>query len=762
MAELASLETLLNGYRAEALRQIYEMSPLTAKLKHKEKLVQALSQHFANPEHIKQTLGTLDPTARQVLTYVQRTGGVVEWDSLAAILTAEKVVKTPRVMRSYRFGPEEATRGNPLATDSEVFQDVLARLEVAGLVLGQWPLSGSTTVVDLGLGRSVTIPKEVWPHLPEPEPMATAAPLEFERVQAGDSSLFSRELYILWSYIWQNSPTLLKSSETLSKRDMKALLAQLPYPYPEDAKREDELTRLYFQRRLLESLGLIQRSYLALSADPATARERWGQPLAQRVGEWYERWLKGTWWNEISRLPHFNWRTGAFYEAPHALIEARQILTTKLGEAGKRAEWFSLPLFIAELRLTDRNFLVSPQRNPTPSYYGYYQPRHRYHAGGNAQGWSFDSVTSDAHGWEVVETGVIKQVVTVLHWLGLLDLGLDEKNSMEGLRLTPMGRAVLLGEGAPAEAPAEGARVVVQPNFHIVAFGPVGEGTLIELERFADRLSADRAIEFELTRKSLYRAQQEGQAAADVIERLQTLTGAELPQNVTRTLHEWQEVHERIVIHTNTSLLQVASAEVLESLLQANPAAIRPLSPTVALVNDYKELRHALRQTEMSPVSQHNRRGAGGVLLDDAGVVTFRHKVPDIYLVGRLQQLAEHDEAADCWRLTRGAVQRASQLFGLDGPAQIAAWRELLASAPPAWLEQRIKAWSGYYGNAKLHQPILLELRDEQALEELGRIPVLSKKLKRFKPQGPLVVIKPEELESERELLADFGVDVAD
>ena len=59
---------------------------------------------------------------------------------------------------------------------------------------------------------------------------------------------------------------------------------------------------------------------------------------------------------------------------------------------------------------------------------------------------------------------------------------------------------------------------MAQPNFRIFAFDPISDAVLARLDSFAVRLNADRAIEYELSRESVYRAQLAGQNVSGIVE----------------------------------------------------------------------------------------------------------------------------------------------------------------------------------------------------------------------------------------------------
>ena len=100
-----------------------------------------------------------------------------------------------------------------------------------------------------------------------------------------------------------------------------------------------------------------------------------------------------------------------------------------------------------------------------------------------------------------------------------------------------------------------------------------------KLDEFSERVQAERAIKYRLTRQSVYNAQKHGWNAAKIVEALVEMSQADngspaqenpsLPQNVVRTLQEWQALHERITIHRRAGLLQAADRELLARLAEA-------------------------------------------------------------------------------------------------------------------------------------------------------------------------------------------------
>ena len=80
----------------------------------------------------------------------------------------------------------------------------------------------------------------------------------------------------------------------------------------------------------------------------------------------------------------------------------------------------------------------------------------------------------------------------------------------------------------------------------------------------------------------------------------------------------------------------------------------------------------------------------------------------------------------------------------------------------PAGLRRRIKAWGGHYGNARLQRMVLLQFRDQAALDELLAEPELASHLTPFKPESRLgmAAVAEKDVSLIRQLLAERGVDV--
>jgi hypothetical protein len=324
-----------------------------------------------------------------------------------------------------------------------------------------------------------------------------------------------------------------------------------------------------------------------------------------------------------------------------------------------------------------------------------------------------------------------------------------------------------LGLGDPPDIPAAEGRVVVQPNFRIFALDPISDHVLATLDQFAERISAERAIEYKLTRESVYAAQQKGWTARRVAEYLEKAGEAPLPQNVARTLEEWGGLHRRIVIHRRAALAQTVTPEAMDHLLADEALAAhlsRRLTPTVALLRSSKDvvprLMRNLQKQGLPPARTAHPGDARrpSLTLADDGRLIFAHKVPSIFLFTTLGRFIELGDDG-LWRLTPAAVVRALD-SGLGVDDILKELTDLHRGALPAWAVKAVKSWGKYYGDARLETLTLIQFRDAAALRELLDDPELSPYLQPFIASRGLARIDAAHQDKIRHLLAERGVDI--
>jgi uncharacterized protein (UPF0147 family) len=627
---------------------------------------------------------------------------------------------------------------------------------------------------------------------------------------------FQRDIFFYWSTVRANPLSLTKEGR-LYQRDLRLINAALLDQQEVGHKSEFDVPRLIFMRRLLTNLGLLQQVGSTIEAieNPTLL----AQTPGERIQLAFTRWRDGTFWNEILSIPNLTVRgvDSRLAPAPRQIVQARGKVLEHIAEIQKTQQqgtyWTSIPRLIERIRTNDYEFLLPREYLPFQStYYRTYQ-NYLSHASpyisyGNEMGWSFSPPFEDEkEGWEVVEAGFIRAtLLEPLHWMGLLDIGYlagegtgGDRNSSDNendnqatvtpvaYRLTPVG-AWALGMGPEVDMPEEKGRVVVQPNFELFALDPISDLTLAELDEFAERVNAERAIKYRLTRASVYRAQKKGWNAARIIDVLRELSqDAEphtLPQNVVRTLQEWQGLHERVTIRRRANLLQAADAQLLEQLRQdpaicthlddrvdgeeSQPVALTLIQPGLAQT---EELIQALEHAGYPPMRTRSSKDAmrpSLIVADEretsaSGIeIHFHVALPSIYVHEQIAPFTRQDEQRRTY-LTPLAIDEAVRTgMGVD---EILERLSALHYGPlPHAVVKQVRAWGHYYGDAALQTVTLIQIQDAKTLNELLADPKVSATLRPFVPDPGKVLafVDADDLDWLYEALARYGITLHD
>ena len=671
-------------------------------------------------------------------------------------------------------------------------------------------------------------------------------------------------------------------------------------------KDEPDFPRLIFLRLLLSDIGLLTRKEQAIRA--VDHPEFLDQEPADRIQRSFTHWQNGTFWNEVLSIPNITVADAGprTNPVPKQIVRARKSVLKHIAEQhkasihgalpGQREHWVPIRQLIDRIRLADYDFLLprnyglsrgrSPsalaygarQAHPISAYRRYISHRSPYISYGNEMEWSFSPPFSDeTEGWQVVEAGFIRAILLEpMHWMGLVHIGYADDRPV-AYRLTPVG-AWVLGIGPMVDIPKEDGRVIVQPNFEIVALDPVSDRTLAELGEFAERTSAERAIKYHLTRESVYRAQKKGWTAARIIHALQRMTRTQdvrtrthdvptrthdvptrtpdvrtrthdvrtrtqdvrtqsdsdqhhrehttfvrehttfvpLPQNIVRTLEEWQHLHERITIHRQVSLLQAVDAKLLDRLMQdqtinahlvtrpdaaprqhtgqhgrilsampgqsATSVLIHPgLGQTEALVRALEKAGYPPARTQSpkstKPGTRRTRRPCTDVhatftptkCIDIAadGELRFTVALPSIYLFEQIAPFTVREQSSSSssarYYLTQSAVRNAIER-GMTVDDILGCLQRLHRRPLPRWVEIRVRAWGHYYGEAAVQTVTLVQIRDRETLSELLSQPELEGILHRFAldETKALALVSSDDLALLHELLAERGIDTKD
>ena len=763
------IKTLLDSYNSNTLWEMAreaQLSNTTGKKLKKDDVMQLMQREFFQPERIKASYEQLNKKERAVLNRLLLHGGQVSTrifkrELIRAKLATEAPAKPePKATSSYSqyrgwsvYGRSVTHIGQPHDSQSTIFEDMMARLTLYGLLFSEEAAVNTGNQpfkLQYHPGSTLIIPTFVRQHLPKPEPL----PVEVDDWQPahmlhGDPQMFIRNLYLYWDTV-RRSPIAMIKSGLVSKRGLKQLNENLLAPDPtlDQARSEEDTGRLFLLRQMLQALKLVvlQHGELRISGENGRAiPDLWQNSTTEQVRAIIAAW------RALRRPVHLDNKHSHYAFTPDTQA-ASQYLLTILAEMPEKT-WIDANTLLDSLQDRNRDFLI-PARNRIENQRGYYY----YGNMGDIIG-KMD---------QAEQAFVAQAMADFLFQMGLVELGFDttptKPDAWSAFRLTPLGTAVF--KNTPLEMVPAAGQIIIQPNFQILAMGPVPLDLLAQLDLFAERQKVDRsAFEYHLSRESVYAAQQMGYSVAEVEQFLTAVTPNGLPQNISRSLAEWAAHHERIVFRRNVTLLQAADEALLEQLLNGEETGkllARPVGNAVALVKDKRQaqLVEALQTTGILPaVSGANPEAADkSVMVAENGRIQAIHAVPSLHLRGRLARFSV--EAGDGWQLTETAVRRAG---GSKKKAQgiVDELQKLHRGRLPKLIVEQVKAWGGYYGSATVGTMTLFEFRDQETLAELCQLAELQDLLQPF-PAGEraLAVVDGEWVTAVQTILTRLGVEI--
>jgi hypothetical protein len=752
---------LLRTYGNPSLQQMLSQRELPHQGLGKQKMVDALARDLYAPKRVQAALAALVGIERAVLDQLILAGGEAPTARFVATLERDGVLEPHQKLPQSPYDWEK--RGSPWESGSRKFVDVVSRLGVLGLAFTAEPVGSGGFIVDLPTpGQRLFIPTAILRQLPAVTVEPEQPPAPPTTVHPADPTVVLRDVYTLLSSA-RGGALLLTSRGVLAKRALVRLDESLRQPEnAAQARTEHDLPRLALLRALGEELGLlVPRIGLLALGDAGEAFL--ARPAGERRAALYGAYARTTRWSELARLPNLGVTRGVPPDfAPPPLGDARRRVLAELA-ALPADEWLTLDHVVDRLRRWAYEFLFARRS----SRYGYgagYRPNPYY--GENPLGLYFPGIADEAKGWEVVEAQLIRLIATgPLHWLGLLDLG-GENGAPAVLRITPDGARLLRGEPLAEEAAAP--NVVVQPNFQMFAFEPTGEDVLFQLDRLAERMRAEQAVEYRLTRESVYAAQRAGLDSAAILALLDRVSRTPLPQNVRRTLEEWGALHERITMRRGVPLLHAAAGADLDALY-ADPALAAllgtRLSPTAALVPraaDLPRLADALLGDGHLPALSEGAEEipAPALAVDAAGHLTFRQRLPSVHVLRAVEPFL--DTATDGARsLTTTSLRRAAQ-HGLSAEDILAVLERYHAGPLPPEVPVLVRRWARVWGAGALVEATLLQVGSAEILADLLADPEIGPNLQALPGAATFALVRPAATARVRAALEARGMALGD
>lgn len=704
-------------------------------------------------------LGRLIPQLARSRDFI-RSLSKAETAALGVVLNAEEPVglrniATPLMLAGLAEAGEQSTiAGRPTV------REVMRSLLMKGVVVNQTEPMGTSTLRTLNQLYHVGIPKEVRSALsgfelapPEPCPGAlrTEVPASMQ-VREGEVRQSLRELFFAWAELRRQSARQLKSGE-MGKRDRRRLAEAL------GLDEEAGLERVAYLYEMLLALNLVTQDGSTISAVTGDAVTLfWSASPVRQLRD-----LMRAYGRLAVPLPDdLGWdRLYGVYQGVtlRPASEMRDRIITLVGRIAE-VGWVSYPLFSALLTGGRPGALALDEETLEFVFESL-----RWYGGGYRENVE-DNLRRR-------ERSIVRTTLEEIRALGVVDLGylpaeadgsdVGDEHRLIALRATDEVRRYHLSR--PGERPPELPwQVILQPDFQMLAMGPVPLRVLANLERFSAREKIDESVvTYRITRESVYEAFQRDETVTSILAYLEEATDQPVPQNVTRSLEEWRRQHERIVVHRSVSILQVDEAEHMADLL-ADPVLkdhLHPLGERIAWL--YPDDMHTVeaRLLELDTLPAHSK-GPKADLLESIRwreeELEPRAAVPSLYVTGTLRRVAESDNGR--WRVTPQTV-RAAATLGIDPLDIIEMLEEMTGQPLPDGWEKRLKAWGKVYGDGQVANIRLLRLPSPHALAELRKADArLHRWLRPLPGTSDLAVVTDSHWEEVSEVLSSWGVEL--
>ncbi|MFP4345059.1 MAG: helicase-associated domain-containing protein [Anaerolineales bacterium] len=742
---MESLRVSLEAYSAGVVKDIainlglFETTTGLTKAEAVDALVEAIPRRAASPDFI----AALSAAERAILAIILDAGGRVSRMDLVTPLVMAGLV---RVEKRKGIGPDSLL---------PFFDDVMRAILLTGLVVNLTEPPGMRSRRDFFPIDTVGIPPEVLQVLPrELLSLPETNPHQLEarppaRVVEQDGEVFIRQLFFVWAELRREPGRALKAGG-LYKRDRRRVAEAMGSDLEEVEEDLEMMIELLMDLELL-----VEQEGEIFAFVDEKAFDFWQQPLDAQVKQVLRSLGQVAFFEGINlgSIVQDVYVYGVPSAHPLSLL-----FVQLLDLLGSLSEAFWLPV-------ADMLTLLNGGRPGAFIYSGetlddLYRRLDWYSWGENKE----VRKTKLTRNLRQAEQTALLHLLDPLVRTGVLYLGYDEGDQLPStVRLSPLGRAALLGESWEAKESGQG-QVVLQPDFQLLALGPVSLASLVEIERLTEREQVETAtIGYRVTRQSIYGALQTGRSIPEILAFLERVTEQPVPQNVARTIREWGAQHERITVRQDVLVLHVESAALLQRLLDDAPlrGLLQPLGEQTAYVDAEAapKVERRLWEMELLPaLSQGPKADLPHSLRWQDGRLVSRVPLPSLYVTGTVRRFAEERDGG--WELTAESIREAGH-SGMTAPEVVGLVEEMTGRPlDDAWVK-RVKAWMAHYGKAQTAEVRLLRLESAQVLEELrGSDRLLSRWLRPLTKGGPLAVVNEKHWDEVLELLAEWGVRV--
>lgn len=595
-------------------------------------------------------------------------------------------------------------------TDLPSAEKVILLLERKGLIADRTPLPPNIRR-KLGQCSTIELTSDVRRRLKKQNlPVFTARKRTIDQIAepshiiAGDTSNYLRRLFLVWSDV-RRSPAKRLKAGSMGKRDLKRIANQMGLNTDED------LQRIVWLDAMLRAMHLLNIDDTQITAvDTKAAMHFWTQSTLRKMPDLIKAYV-----NHEYDLPLLvdNIRMYSYYEIelrPSSEIRKDVLKILEQLAGGKWLPYhvlskFALPADHGALTLEEATYR-------SLSYRATYSTNQR------------QSRLSQL--LQVLDETAFLLILYELAELGIVELGYDEqpKPGQPPIAIQLSAWMQAHYQKLPPPEKQQQGQIIIQPDFQVLCMGPVPLGELATVENCALREKLDESvISYRITKESVYTALQRGENATDIITGLEDISGQPVPQNIQRTLREWEGQHHRIVLHKSITILQVDNSDLLNTLRE--DAIAGPLITSIDEHTAWVQNQHLTKLEDRLMTLQHlasfsedEQSDMNNSLLWDDGHLRTRHPLPSLFVTATLRRFAENSDHGIVWDINQASVKKAANQ-GMDATDVLNQLQMMTGSpVPEAWVK-RIKGWMGYFGVAQSAPVRLLRLKQREKLSEL-------------------------------------------
>ncbi len=312
------------------------------------------------------------------------------------------------------------------------------------------------------------------------------------------------------------------------------------------------------------------------------------------------------------------------------------------------------------------------------------------------------------------------------------------------------------------QTPTHHWQLVIQPDAQVVVMGEPPIGVLAELGLLADLEEVrDRTLAFRLTRQSAYRAFRRGYSPARIRAFFEEHGQGAMAQNLRRTLDEWWEQYQRILLRRHRLVVQSRDPQVIEALLRS-PAvaqvAYRPRDDLLVLPQRLgPTVQRLLKEMGLGWLAGRlSEKRRASLRLEGDRLVPTR-PFPGLFLEATVSRFAVR--TAEGWQLTPESVRLAVE-EGMSTEEILETLSQMLAHPLPDVWRQRIKRWGGHYGTVQAVEVYLLRFASRKVVEEiLAEMPTLRRRMRPLATEKEaLAIVQMKDWPGVKEHLESLGV----